>query len=353
MRRPPRSPRLLSLLLPAMLLAAPAGLRAWDYELHRLVNELALASLPAEVPSFLQGPEVRERLAFLAGEPDRLRNNPDPLLRHVNGPDHYFDLEDLQPLGLKTADLSPFRAEFLVQLARARQAKPGAGPNLGDPADNDRTRWMPGLLPWRMAEDYARIVSAWSYLKTFEAHGGTPGEIRHARENLVFYLGILGHFVADAAQPLHTTKHFNGWAGENPAGYTTHRTFHAWIDGGYLRKTGFDREALFREIRPAQPVWGGGPVPKDPVFGRAMAYVEAQWPHVETLYRMEKAGELSGRGEAGLRGRPLLLQQLRTGAQMLGDLWYSAWQQAGPDTYLQSQLARRRLEAATPDDGAK
>jgi hypothetical protein len=28
---------------------------------------------------------------------------------------------------------------------------------------------------------------------------------------------------------------------------------------------------------------------------------------------------------------------------MLGNLWYSAWQQAPPDNFLKSQLARRKL----------
>ena len=34
-------------------------------------------------------------------------------------------------------------------------------------------------------------------------------------------MGVMGHYVGDCAQPLHTTKHHNGWVGENPHGYTT------------------------------------------------------------------------------------------------------------------------------------
>src|ERR1700743_1021408 len=68
---------------------------AWDYEGHRLVNQIALASLPSDFPAFVLTPEAKERIAFLAGEPDRWRNTSDPTFAHVNGTDHYLDLEQL------------------------------------------------------------------------------------------------------------------------------------------------------------------------------------------------------------------------------------------------------------------
>src|SRR5215472_12501525 len=75
--------------------------RAWDYEGHRLVNQLALASLPTNFPQFVHAPAAAERIAFLAGEPDRWRNVQDLPLRHANGPDHYIDLEQLADYGFK------------------------------------------------------------------------------------------------------------------------------------------------------------------------------------------------------------------------------------------------------------
>ena len=44
---------------------------AWDYSGHRMVNELALAALPDDFPAFVHSPSNAERIAFLAGEPDR------------------------------------------------------------------------------------------------------------------------------------------------------------------------------------------------------------------------------------------------------------------------------------------
>src|ERR1043165_5291160 len=86
---------------------------AWDYEGHRLVNQLALASLPKDFPAFVLTPAAQERIAFLAGEPDRWRNAPDLAFKHASGPDHYIDLEELAPLGLKPATLPAFRYDFI------------------------------------------------------------------------------------------------------------------------------------------------------------------------------------------------------------------------------------------------
>ena len=79
----------------ASLLTATVGIliacvtqsaRAWDYEGHRSVNQLALAALPTNFPAFALTPEARERIAFLSGEADRWRNYTNDLsLSHCSG----------------------------------------------------------------------------------------------------------------------------------------------------------------------------------------------------------------------------------------------------------------------------
>ncbi len=60
----------------AMAIAAVSlNAGAWEYEGHYAVNQLALASLPADFGISLT-PELKARIAFLAGEPDRWRNTP-------------------------------------------------------------------------------------------------------------------------------------------------------------------------------------------------------------------------------------------------------------------------------------
>jgi hypothetical protein len=328
------------------LLSGPA-VQGWDYDLHRLIHRAALASLPPEFPDFVRTPRAAGRIAFLAGEADRWRNSPDFPLRHQNGPDHYFDVDDLPAYGIDFKTVSPFRYEFAADVSRVRAEHPERFPAI-DPENNlDRTKAWPGFLPWTITEHFGRLKSAFSYLKTFE-EGGTPEEIENARENVILVMGIMGHFVADAAQPLHTTHHYNGWTGANPKGYSTNRTLHAWIDGGYLAKTGMDAGSLVKSARPARSLLRKSRPPGD-TFGVVMDYIGVQFARVEPLYEMEKRGEFSGKDAAGLKGRAFIEQQLLEAAGMLGDLWYSAWKEAGPDNYLRSQLARRKASQPTAD----
>ena len=74
-----------------------------------------------------------------------------------------------------------------------------------------------------------------------------------------------------------------------------------------------------------------------------MAYLEKSHRQVEPLYRLDEEGKLSGQGEVSKEARDFFTQQILAAAQMLGDLWLTAWQQAPPDNYLRSALARRKL----------
>lgn len=321
---------------------------AWDYEMHRVVNQLALATLPPEFPAWVRTPEAQERIAYLAGEPDRWRNTPDLPLRHVNGPDHFFDLEDLTALHMDVANLSHFRSEFTVQYAQARAQYSTNFPPIDASRNTDKTRELCGFLPWTITEQYAKLKSQFSCLREFDALG-TPSEVDNARQNALYIMGVMGHYVGDATQPLHTTKHYNGWIGENPNQFTTRTTFHSWIDGGYMAKVGIDKDALIHRIQPAKPLRAGPPGKgSDDVFAEAIALVVAGNKEVEHIYQMEKEGQFSGEGETGLKGRAYLSERLVQAGQMLGQLWLTAWQQAPPDKFLKEQLAKRQAKAAAP-----
>jgi len=327
-------------------LAAAAGaitfnLGAWDYEGHRAINELALASLPADFGGFTLTPALKHRIAFLGGEPDRWRNVSDLPLKNVNGPDHYIDLEDLKLYDLTPETLPLMRYDFAADIARARAAHPERFPPVDPAKDADHTRELDGFLPWAITENYEKLKSCFGYLKTFQKYGGTAEEIANARADIVYVMGVMGHYVGDGSQPLHTTMYFNGWVGKNPNGYTTNLTFHAWIDGGYFRATGGIKvEALVGKIHPAQRI-ANAEAP-DGMFRAAVSYIVAQNQLVEPLYELEKECELTGEGDQGLNGRAFLDGQLVKAGQMLGNIWYTAWLEAPEDPYLQKQLELRK-----------
>jgi hypothetical protein len=302
-------------------LIRPAG--AWDYEGHHTINELALASLPADFGGFTPTLALKNRIAFLAGEPDRWRNVNDLPLKHVNGPDHYFDLEDVALYGLKAETLPLMRYDFVADIARTRAAHPEKFPTIDPAKDADHARELEGFLPWAITEYYGKLKSNFSSLKTFKKYGGTPGEFANAEADCIYLMGVMGHYVGDGSQPLHTTQHYNGW-----------------IDGGYLKKTGgLEVETLAGKIHPAEKIVNADA--PDGMFRDVVAYLVEQNKLVEPLYEMDKEGRLSGDGEKGQQGRPFLEGQLVKAGQMLGNLWRTAWLEAPGDPYLQKALQQR------------
>jgi hypothetical protein len=249
-------------------------------------------------------------------------------------------LEDLKLIGLTPETLPLMRYDFAADIAKARAEHPEKFPPIDPNKDADHTRELDGFLPWAITENFEKLKSGFSTLKAFQTSGGTPTEIANAQADVIYVMGVMGHYVGDGSQPLHTTAHFNGWVGENPKGYTTRTTFHAWIDGGYFKKTGgINTDTLAGKIQPAARI-ANADAP-DGMFKAAMNYLVEQNKLVEPLYQMEKNGQLSGEGDQGLMGRPFLDAQLVKAGQMLGNVWLTAWLEAPEDTYLERQLQQR------------
>jgi hypothetical protein len=324
---------------------------AWDYEGHRTVNQVALASLPADFPSFVREPANAERIAFLSGEPDRWRNVPEGMMKQSggSGTDHFLNIEYIPAAGLDVAKVPSFRYDFIQQFAAGRATHLENFPIL-DPAKNDdhSDEW-PGFAPWAISEYYLRLKSGFSYLKVYEELG-TPDEIANARANIVYIMGVMGHYVGDCSQPLHTTVHHNGWTGANPNGYTTWRGFHSWIDGGFVNKAGLKLSELIPQTKPVQPLeLAKRPDGRDPFFVAMMDYLVEQNKLVEPLYVLEKKGALKAEVAAtSVEAQDFIKARLLTGGRMLAQAWATAWKQAGPDTYLRASLLRRQGITETP-----
>lgn len=325
---------------------------AWDYEGHHAVNELALASLPPDFPAFALTPEAKTRIAFLAGEADRWRNETNLkegtglALGHASGPDHYLDLEDLRLYGLTPQTLPPLRYDFVADIVKARQAHPDKFPPIDPAKDSDHTRELSGFLPWAITEQYQKLQSGFSTLAALEKAGGTPEEIANAKQNILYVMGVMGHFAGDASQPLHTTMYHHGWTtNDNPNHYTTSFKFHQWIDGGFFAATGgIDVKKLTPKLHPAGKIAGAGE--PNGIFEKSVAFIVEANKLVEPLYILDRDGKLSNKEGRGAEGRAFLEGQLVKSGQLLGDLWYTAWATAPEDTFLEGQLKKRAVAAA-------
>ncbi len=323
------------------LALAPAAMHAWYEPGHRMVNQLALDSLPADFPAWVREPATAERIVFLSQEPDRWRRSWSALLQHDNGLDHFTEFEQIKDAGLDLATLTPFRYEFVAAFAAGRAAHPERFPAIDLARDPAHTGQWPGFLPWAIAEYYAKLQVQFSYLKTYEAYG-TPDEIANARANCVYVMGVMGHFVGDGSQPLHVTVHRSGWVGPNPHGYPTN-DFHALIDGAFIAKAGIALAELAPQVVPARPLdLAPRPDGRDPAFVAVVGYLQATWATVEPMLRLVQEHKLEDAGPGSREGRRFIEDRLLAGGEMLGALWITAWRQAAPDPILRAALVQRR-----------
>ncbi|MBX3394698.1 MAG: hypothetical protein KF841_04980 [Phycisphaerae bacterium] len=314
-------------------IAMPSIAAAWDEDGHAIITLLAIDALPTDMPDWLRSPDVRERLVYLSSEPDRWRGQRDFQLDHINGPDHYLDEEMLHPFGLSVRSLPRFRVEFTDMMATQRALHPEkfaepAGEEKPRP-DRDYTRKLPGFLPYRITELQWQVAASWTQLKTYEAHPDrvTPGMIRNARENIVYSMGILSHYVGDGSQPLHMTIHHHGWVGPNPKGYTRDNKFHAYIDGDVLTLHNISYDTLKDRVKPARKF------SKKNNWQDIVAYLYETFELVEPLYELEKTGELKrAPGKQFIEGRML------EGGAALAGVWKAAYDAARIDEFRENRL---------------
>ncbi len=286
----------LTLVAGALIAASPASLR-WGEVGHRSIAEAAVATLPPEMPAFFV--QAKAQLAYLNPEPDRWRDNAesraDGALNGVNAPDHFFDMEGV-PEGARRA---PTRYAFLDSIRPANLPQ------------------LPGFLPFRIVEVEQRLRIG------FRLWRATPdGEKRRFIEQRILNdAGILGHYVADGANPHHTTIHHNGWVGDNPDGFATDKDTHWRFENDYVQSHLATADFLPLVRKDAQVVTAL----REGVF----AYLDASHAQLRTLYTLDKAERFDKR-TTGQDHKEFTAARLAAGATMLRDLWWTAWVTSAP-----------------------
>jgi len=286
--------RKLLITLPVLILALTDWLvpstSAWGDEGHRYVNLVAAEKLPSAMPAFFKN--AAARLSFLGPEPDRWRDQRELFnaLREVNAPDHFIDIDKPEDFQALPNDRYKY-ADWL----RAKGK---------DPKDV-------GFLPYAILEGYQKIQVLFRLWRDPQQ----AAERDQIEQNIIYYAGVVGHYVADGAQPLHTTIHYNGWSTSLNPDIFTREPLHWRFEGEYVRAQ--IKPEDFRElVKPAQPL-------QDP-FSDTMKFLFDSYNQVEQLYRMDK----TARWEANNRNtesKRFVAGRLAAGSQMLANLWYTAW----------------------------
>jgi hypothetical protein len=260
-----------------------------------MINRLAAANLPADVPAFLRSPAAIQQIEYLGPEPDRWRSPSEPELVSAQAPEHFIDLEPADAL----APLPHKRFDFLEKAYAAGQ-KP------------DRI----GLQPWQATEVWERLKAA---LREYRQISAAHQDTHDVEQAAIFYAGWLGHYVGDASQPLHTSDKYNGWVGPNPNNYTTAHKIHWQFEGTFVAAN-LHAADVQPKMTPAHALEGD-------TFDDYMAYLRHTSTYVEKVYQLEKADGFTGAGTP--ESRDFTAERLAAGASMLRDMIYTAWLSSG------------------------
>ena len=267
-----------------------------------MINRLAIACLPGDVPAFLRTEAAEDEIEYLGPEPDRWRSPAEPELVAAQAPEHFIDLELADALG----PLPHRRLDFEARVF----------------ASGERPEKI-GLQPWEATEVWERLKAA---LREYRRLSAAHQDTRAVEQAAIFYAGWLGHYVGDASQPLHTTIQYNGWTGPNPNGYTTGHQIHWQFEGPFVAANLHEPEVRAR-MAPLKALDGD-------MFDNYAAYLRHSATYVEKVYQLEKVGGFVGAGTA--ESRAFTAERLAAAASMLRDMICAAWLESGkpvPDPY--------------------
>jgi hypothetical protein len=279
------------LVLTLMIVAVPQAY-GWGEAGHYMVAEAATLTLPNDMPSFFY--EAFPDLIWLSYDPDRRRGAGESL-DAVSGPDHYLDYEYVSQLELPASRYAYIAAMESSGIIRRR------GLTYGDV----------GFLPWRMAEMSEMLTEQWRNWRNMAG-----SDRRSAESAIVNTAGLLGHYLADAANPHHTTINHNGWILPNPNRYPIDCGTHARFETVFV-----SHAVETSEILPAV----AAPKLREADFAESLEFVKASNALVETMYRIDRDGGFDFIGRPPAIGKQFAVDRLAAGASMLRDVWWSAW----------------------------
>lgn len=285
MQKPPRYLLLLALMVPL------CGF--WGFFAHRRINRLAVFTLPPEMVGFYK--KNIEYITKTAVNPDRRRfSMPEEAPRHYIDLDHYSD-----------------SAVFTMPRYWAQAVE----------KYSEDTLASYGILPWHIQTMYYRLRDAFMVKD--------PAKILKISAEL-------GHYLADAHVPLHTTENYNGqltgqegihafWESRLPelfsndydffvgkAEYLSNTQLAAWkaIESSHREVD----SVLLQEKRLAEKL------------GEKKYSFETKGRQTVKVYSADYSEAYHGI----LRG--MVERQMRGAIKMIGDFWYTAWVDAGqPD----------------------
>ncbi|MEW6469926.1 MAG: zinc dependent phospholipase C family protein [Bacteroidota bacterium] len=267
---------------------------SWGFYGHKRINKMAVFTLPPEMIGFF-----KKHIDFIsehAVDPDKRR-----YASEFEAPRHYIDLDHYGQ--------NPF--DSLPKFWKAAVAK-----------YSEDTLNAHGIVPWWVDKMLYKLTDAFK---------------NQNAELILHYAADIGHYIADAHVPLHTTKNYNGQ-------FTGQKGIHAFWESRVPELLAdnydyFTGQAKYIE-KPLDAIWKAV---KESFYAKdSVLLFEAElnksFP-ADKKYAYENRGnstvkvyseEYTKAYDKMLNG--MVERRMRESIRMVGSLWYTAWVNAGqPD----------------------
>jgi hypothetical protein len=282
-------------MMTAAIAASVAVVDGWWDRGHFITGQAAAEALPPEMPAFFR--DAAAQITYLNYEPDRWKESAerkaDQALNGASSPEHYMDMEYV-PAALLAL---PNRFEFMLALAKQKKMSGG----------------QTGMLPFRIVELFQTIRINFRLWR----NAPNPTTRGWIEARIIDDAGVLGHYVGDASNPLHTTMHHNGWVGKkNPNKFTTDNTLHARFEGKFV-----EAQITVADVRPR--VRAEARVIAQP-RQEIVKFINESHAQVEPLYRLEQQEKFTETTTAPSH-KTFVVDRLAAGATFLRDLWWTAY----------------------------
>lgn len=286
-----------SFLLMLIICLLPAhGAFSFGFFAHRKINRMAVFTLPPEMVGFFK--KHIEYLSEHSVYPDRMAHAvPGEAQRH------YIDIEYL---GNDTVAITPIRWQNALELF------------------TEDSLQKHGVLPWHLYNMMHRLT------KAFEDQDV---------DRILYNATFIGHYIADACTPLHTTRYYNG---RIPAQRGIHSLWESRLPELFADDFTFFTGRAQYVNAPLTRIWElveTSHKQVDTIFDAYNKLLKDFTP--DRMYAHELKGQNLVRVYSEEFARSfhqemdlMTERQMQTAVKSIGDFWYTAWVNAGqPDLY--------------------
>lgn len=277
-----------------ILMALAIVFQSWGFYGHRKINRMAVLTLPPEIVGFYK--ENIEYITSHAVDPDKRR-----YANKNEAPRHYIDIDHYAKSGEDPFDLMPRYWKDAVEKY------------------TEDTLTAYGIVPWHVSSMVYYLTEA------FKANDA----------NAVLRLSAdLGHYVADAHVPLHTTENYNGQL-------TGQRGIHGLWESRIPELKAEDYDFLVGRAvyvkSPINRIWAV--VEESHSFVDSVLFLEkkiSQETAADQKYAFEQRGQSTVRQYAQKFALnydqamgDMVEERMQKAVLLVGSFWYTAWVNAG------------------------